>query len=402
MRGRCTGDEEDEQMKILLIQPARHRKKNIEEFMTNRMKEENKRSFMHSNNRKLINRFVLSVLFILALVNSASAQVGILDFFSDFTSADVTFNSTQDLRGKAVFELFYAGSPVESQEVPFDIKAGELLTKVIIWEKKPQQDYYIAKVSLYDDSKLLAGTSYQVSYGTVSLPSFHVVDFSPTNSGVQLLLRPFNPSVTDIKIELLDNNDIVYTNTEDDVTLTANKEMKISWPFLLTDSKKYTVRAKIYTHRLYASPLTNTYVAYFTANQDVEILPDDVQVDEYGASVTLRGKSQVPFDGFIVVRTVNRETNETKVFRQQVEEILVSEKEDTAGVVWKGLASGTYDVEIRAANKEDVTLDKYETVLRIPEVPAVEATTPAQSTPGFAALLSIIALLSASRRLKGG
>ncbi len=357
---------------------------------------------MYSKYRKQINIFVLSVLFIFALVNSALAQVEITDFFSDFTSADVTFNSTRDFQGKAVFELFYGGSLVESHEAQFNIRAGEPLTKVIIWEKRPQQDYYTAKVGLYEDRKLVAGMSYQVSYGTVSLPSFHVVDFSPTNSGVQLLLRPFNPSVTDIKIELLDNNDIVYTNTEDDVTLTTNKEMKISWPFLLADSKKYTVRAKIYTHRLYASPLINTYVAYFTANQDVEILPDDVQVDEYGASVTLRGKSQVPFDGFIVVRTINRETNETKVFRQQVEEILISAKEDTAGVVWKGLDPGTYDVEIRAANKEDVTLDKYETVLRIPDVPSVAATTPARSTPGFVALLSTITLLAAARRLKGG
>ncbi|HEY9205531.1 MAG TPA: hypothetical protein VIO58_06375 [Candidatus Methanoperedens sp.] len=372
--------------------------------MTNRMKEENfkERSFMYSNKGKHIGKFILPVLFVFALVNPASAQVEISDFFSDFTSADVTFNSTRDIQGKAVFELFYAGSLVESHEAPFDIKAGELLTKVIIWEKKPQHDYYTAKVSLYDEGKLLTGTSFQVSYGTVSLPSFHVVDFSPTNSGVQLLLRPFNPSATDIKIELLDNNDIVYTKTEEDTTLTTNTEIKISWPFLLTDSKKYTVRAKIYTHRLYASPLVNTYIAYFTANQDVEILPDDVQVDEYGASVTLRGKSQVPFDGSIVVKTKDRATNEKKIFRQQVEEILISGKEDTAGVVWKGLAPGTYDVEILAVNKEDITLDKYETVLRIPEAPAVTATAQAKSTPGFAAFLSIITLLAAARRLKGG
>jgi uncharacterized protein (DUF2141 family) len=346
-------------------------------------------------------RYGLQVLFILLLVNSASAQVEILDFFSDFTSSDVTLNSSRNFQGKAVFELFYSDSLVESQEVALNMRAGDPVYKVIIWQKKPQHDYYTAKVGIYNDSKLLASSAYQVSYGTASLPGFYVVDFSPTNSGVQLLLRPFNPSATDIKIELVDNHDIVYTRTKEDVSLTTNTEIKMTWPFLLTSNKKYIVRAKIYTHRLYASPLINTYIANFTATEDVEILPDDVQVDEYGASVTLRGKSQVAFDGFIVVKARNRATNETQVYRQQVEEILVSGKEDTAGVVWKGLAPGTYDVEILAVDKENVTIDKYETGLRIPEYSNVSKAVPAKSTAGFEALLFITMLLSAARRLKG-
>lgn len=189
------------------------------------------------------------------------------------------------------------------------------------------------------------------------MPNFHVVDFSPSNMGVQLLLRAFNPSAVDIKIELLEGNDIVYTKTKEDVSLTSNTELIIGWPFLLSNNEKYTVRTKILTHRLNAQPLINTYVISFTAGDDVEILPDDVEVDEYGASVTLRGNSQVPFDGFIDVATTNRVTNEKKTYRQQIEEILTSGKEDTAGVVWKELGSGTYDVSIRAVNKDNIALD---------------------------------------------
>ncbi|MBU4374413.1 MAG: hypothetical protein KJ714_08280, partial [Euryarchaeota archaeon] len=334
---------------------------------------------------------------IFTLINSASAGVEISDFFSDFTSSDVTINSTSDFQGKAVFELSYAGSPVESHEVPIDLKSGGSSTKVILWEKKPQHDYYMAKVSIFDGSGLLSSASFQVSYGTVSMPGFHLVDFSPTNTGVQLLLRPFNPTSVDIKIELLDDYDIVYSKVKDNVYLTLNQEVRMTWPFLLTRNMKYTVRAKIYTKRLNAAPLINTYVSHFTATDDVEILHDDVEVDEYGASVTIRGKSQVPFDGYIVVKARNRATNETQVFRQQLEEILVSGKEDTAGVVWKGLAPGTYDVEIRAVNKENVTIDRYGTVMRIPEPPAPAATNPINRSPGFAALFSIIILMAASR-----
>lgn len=357
-----------------------------------------KETNMYLNAQKIIFRVVFLAVSCLIIVNSASAQVEILDFFSDFTSSDVTLNSSQDFQGKAVFELFYAGKPVESHEVPLNITSSKPITKVIIWHNKPQYDYYTAKVSIYSDNLLLASNSYQVSYGTVSLPGFHVVDFSPTNSGVQLLLRPFNPSAADIKIELLDNNDIVYSKSEDDVSLTTNIEIDMKWPFLLTNNKDYIVRAKIFTHRLYAKPLVNTYIAYFTATKDVEILADDVQVDEYGASVTVRGKSQVPFDGFIVVKVRSRTTNETKIYRTQMEEILVSGKEDTAGVVWKGLAPGTYDVEILAVDKENVTIDKYETAVRIPEYSNVSKSVAAKSTPAFEAVLLILILLVVSRR----
>ncbi|MCX9011585.1 MAG: hypothetical protein OIN66_10750 [Candidatus Methanoperedens sp.] len=356
---------------------------------------------MYSNKRKITIRIVLPFVMLLMFTGSASA-VAITDFFSDFTSSDVTVSSSQDLRGRAVFELSYSGSTVESHEVPITVGAGEAVTKVIIWEKKPQQDYYTARVSIYNDSQVLASRAYQVSYGTVSLPSFHVVDFSPTNSGAKLLLRPFNPSVADIKIQLLDNNDIIYEKANDDTSLTANTEIITPWTFLLTNNKNYTVRAKIFTHRLYAAPLINTYISNFTATEDVGILPDDVKVDEYGASVTIRGKSQVPFDGYLVVENRNRATNGTQTYSVQLEDILVSGKETTAGVVWKGLVPGIYDVVIRAEDNKNITADKYETVLRIPEYTNATATATAKGTPGFTAYLLIAVLLAAARRQKGG
>ncbi len=352
--------------------------------------------------------YAIGIACTLAFVMPVSANLEIVDFFSDFTSSEVTIKSSQNHEGKAVFELMYGEKVVESREAHFKASAGEQITKVILWQEKPRHDYYKARVSLYNDTRLHANKTYEVSYGTVAMPSFHVVDFSPSNSGVQLLLRPFNPSAVDIKIELLDNNDIIYTETKEAVSLTANAEIRMDWPFLLTDGKEYTTRAKIFTHRLYAPDLINTYVASFTANDEVEILQDDAEVDEYGASVTLLGKSQVPFDGTIDVSARNRATNEIVKFRQQVEDILVSGKEDTAGVVWKGLSPGTYDVSILAVNKENIALDKYETVLRIPEAAAVSETPAANSTPGltgltgFAAIIIVIVVLAVARRKRGG
>jgi hypothetical protein len=352
--------------------------------------------------REVIIRGLLLIVCTFTIVNTAAASLQIANFFSDFTSSEVTINASEYHQGKAVFELMDGRNVVESQAVPFKVNAGEQVSKVILWQKKPQHDYYTAQVSLYNDTQLHDSKSYGVSYGTVAMPSFHLVDFSPSNKGVQLLLRPFNPSAVDIKIELLDHNDIVYTQDNKDVSLTGNTELKIDWPFLLTNNKNYTVLAKILTHRLNAEPLINTYIASFTANDDVEILRDDVEVDEYGASVTLHGKSQVPFDGFIDVSAKNRATNQTKTYRQQLEEILVSGKEDTAGVVWNGLAPGTYDVTIKAVNQQNVALDNYETVLRIPEEAKAAQTPPAKSAPGFTAFVLLIVTLVAARIRRGG
>lgn len=353
---------------------------------------------MHLKRGSILEITVL-ILIIFSTPGQAASQIS--DFYSDFTTADVTINPGQDFSGKAIFELFYSGESVESQEVPIKTKVNEPVSKVIIWKERPQHDFYTAKVSLYEDNKLLTNASYYLAYGTATLPGFQVVDFSSSNSGVQLLLRSFNPTVADIKIELLDNHDIIYSKTEDDVSLTTSSELKIAWPFLLKDGEKYIVRAKINSHRLNAPALINTYVSEFTASDDVEILPADVQVDEYGASVTLRGKSQVPFDGFIVVSAKNKTTQGTQVFSQQVEDILTSGKESTAGIVWKGIPPGTYDVMIQAVNLKNITIDRYETVFRIPETSVANLTTSTSSAPGFEAVVFLIALLLVFRRTKG-
>jgi len=355
---------------------------------------------MAFNKIHVIRILILNIIF-LALIANANARVEISDFFSDFTSADVTLNSSEDLNGDAVFELFYAGDLVESHKVSFNINANMVISRVIFWEEKPTHDYYTAKISIFDDGKLLTNKSYQISYGTVSLPGFHVVDFTPSNKGIQMLLRPFNPSVADIRFELIEDNDIVYTETKDAVSLSTVTDIQTTWPFVLLNNRKYYVRAKIFTHRLNAPPLINTYIADFIAKEDVEILRDDVQVDEYGASVTIRGKSQVPFDGFILVKARNKVTNETQIFQARMEEILVTGKEDTAGIVWKGMAPGTYDVEILAEDQENVALDKYETVLRIPESSADVTSTPSKAGPGFEAFLFII-IIAFIWRSKGG
>ena len=119
-------------------------------------------NFMYLDTGKAIIKILLSSVIFFILFNAASAQVEIADFYSDFTSSDVTFRSSEDFQGKAVFLLFTEGVHVESHEIPLKVKAGDPITKVLLWEIKPQKDYYTAKVSIYKDTSVLASKSYHI------------------------------------------------------------------------------------------------------------------------------------------------------------------------------------------------------------------------------------------------
>jgi len=96
----------------------------------------------------------------------------------------------------------------------------------------------------------------------------------------------------------------------------------------------------------------------------------------------------------------NRATNIKQSYRQQLEDILTSGTESTAGIVWKGIPPGNYDILIEAVNQENITLDKYETVLRIPEYQAA-VTVPGKSAPGFEVVVVLIIVIAVSRKIKG-
>lgn len=345
------------------------------------------------------NEVLILILVVLALSPLAKAETEIVSIFSDFTSGDVTIKSSEDINGKLVFESSTEKGLIESQTIPLQIAANQTISKVIIWGIRPQVDIYNVKVSLYNGDVIVTDKSIQVTYGSVSLPSYRVVDFAPSNKGVQMLLEAVNPSAVDMRIELIDNSNIVFTTTKSDVALDKDvtNGIKIDWPFPLNDNNEYTVRGKITLRASYGPPLVNSYISRFVAKNDVQIIPENVKVDEYGASVTLVGESQVPFDGFIDITVRNLATNEIQVYRQQVDRILLSGREDTTGVVWSGLKPGKYDVQIRAVTVDNISLAEYKTILRMPEpqkednqsVPT-ENTNGINSIPGFEALYLIM------------
>jgi len=115
-------------------------------------------------------------------------------------------------------------------------------------------------------------------------------------------------------------------------------------------------------------------------------------VDEYGASVTIVGKSQVPFDGVIKV-VLTPKTGNVKIY-EETADMLTFGKEDTLGIIWQGIPKGDYNVKIYAVDLEGEVLDSYETVLRVIE-PVAEVT-PAEKSPAFDFLSTLEVFLSLS------
>ena len=345
------------------------------------------------------NKILILILVVLVLSPPTKAEVEIANIFSDFTSSDVTITSSEDINGKLVFESSTEKGIIESQAMPLKIDAGQTISKTIIWDIRPQADKFDVKVSIYNGNIIIVEKSTQVTYGSMALPSYRVVDFAASNKGAQMLLEAINPSAVDMRIELIDNGNIIFTTTKSDVALSKDETngIKIDWPFPLNDDHKYTVRGKITLRVVYGSPLVNSYISNFVAYNDVQIIPGEVKVDEYGASVTLRGESQVPFDGFIDITVRNLATNEIQIYTQQVDKIILSGREDTTGVVWNGLRPGKYDVEIRAMTTDNVSLSEYRTVLRMPEPQKEDnqsistENTGTNRLPGFEALYLIVA-----------
>lgn len=344
---------------------------------------------------------ILILLGVVLISSPAKAVVEFVDSFSDFTSSDVTITSSEDIDGKIVFESADTKGIIDSQTVPLKVKANQTISKVIIWEKKPSNDQYTVKASVYNGNIKIIEKSMQVSIFSAGMPSYRVVDLAASNTGVELLLDGISSSIVDLKIDIIDNNDIIFTTTKSNMIL--NKDitngLKIDWPFTLKDNNKYNIRAKVYLRNIFGTPpVVTSYISSFVATNDVEIIPQEVKVDEYGASITLRGKSQVPFDGSIDIIAKSLTTNQTQTYRQEVAKILISGTEDTTGVVWKGLKPGKYQIDIRAMTNDNVSVAEYKTVLRVPNKPIESSSSSDPATeeqsglklPGFQVLYLII------------
>jgi hypothetical protein len=334
----------------------------------------------------------------------------IVNFFSDseFSDATVRFEKPYE-NVSLVFVLSYENRVLKSEAFSIgSVNEKQEVTKVVFWgldenfekgiDSRKSKESYTAQLFVKTGNEILDSEKKLFLYQNPVLSNFKLVDFSADSEKASVLLTPMTrtslgnmqlpePSMLDLDLKLLSGAEVVYSNKQENIPVANTFYNATYWPLLLKKDQNYTALLKIHSH---SPDLTAAYRSEFKAKEKVEILDRDVDVDEYGASVTILGRSQVPFDGIIRVVLTPRE-GKAQIF-EETADILTAGKEDTVGIIWQGVPKRDYVVEVYVLNLEGEILDSYETVLRIFE--PVAASTPAEDSPapGFFTALGVFLL----------
>jgi hypothetical protein len=210
---------------------------------------------------------------------------------------------------------------------------------------------------------------------------------------------------------LVDGNDVVYTAKTNNVSLTSIPEtFSATWGTLLENNREYQGRVKIKVN----SPEKDFFVSTkpFTSRDDAEIT--DLFKDDTGASATVFGRSQVPFEGSLVfiVHTLKNDTGASssepvESIREKVP-VLLNGDDETVEVAWKQrLPKGVYRLEIELLGNSGEVIEHRETIIESNLSPSSNVSAVNNSTsgtgassgkrvPGFsaAALISELAVIS--------
>ena len=326
--------------------------------------------------------FVLALLLLSALQASAAdtSQVEgtgparIVELYSDIESFDVTLYSAQP-EENLTLEISLVRpengneETIATQEfLTGSFPANTRVTKVGFWDvRNPESGAYTLRVRLIDQGQVLSEVEYDFVYGSYSAFRLHVDDLVPNSDGISVVLSPNQASLFDIEYMLVNGHDVIYeTKTERESLTSVPETFSASWGSLLENNKEYAGRVKVHVY----SP-GQGFIALterFTARDDAEIT--DIYEDETGASATVLGRSQVPFEGnliFSVYEVQGSSGHGSPMFVESVRErvpVLLNDDDETVEVTWKErLTDGVYRLEIELIGNDGDVIECRETII---------------------------------------
>ncbi|KAF5421739.1 MAG: hypothetical protein C5S45_03290 [Candidatus Methanocomedens sp.] len=353
---------------------------------------------------------------ILMSVHSANAKdINIIDVYSDIDSTDITIHSGEhytDITLKA--ELTFKGNVLESKQFHIDeVSSDTDITKIAFWDlTNPKEGFYRTIMTMSMDGSVLETKYSNFSYGWQAMPGVSIKDIVPDSSGISIILAPFyttktgtsKPVLTDIEYMLVDGDTVIYRTTDNRVTVVQATPLSKNWNVLLENNHDYSTRVKA---RI-SSP-EDAVIAQskdFTSKDDVRIT--ELYRDETGASATVEGYSQVPFDGYVVF-TVTKDDTIIEEVREK-SPILTTADDETIEIIWtRKLAAGIYGLSVEVIGNDGDILDRWDTVIESDYDSSADATpehTPTD-TPGFDIIpatfvLVLLYLLSGRMDRRGG
>jgi len=347
----------------------------------------------------------------------------IAELYSDLKSFDVTLYSDQPEENLSL-EVFLVRPMGINEEETLDrrvfsvdsFSANTRVTKVGFWNiRNPERGAYALKARLLAGEKTLSEAKSDFVYGSNSASRLQVNDLVPNSQGISVVLSPNEASLFDIEYMLVDNSNVAYVTKTEKLSLTSAPDVfSASWGTLLENNKEYVGRVKIRVYSPEKEFITST--ENFTARDDAEIT--DIFEDETGASATVFGRSQVPFEGSLVFSVYELNENSEKGNASLVESVqervpvLLNNDDETVEVAWsQRLPKGVYRLEIELLGNDGDVIERRETVLEsdlsqpsnLSSVDNSTSETEASGgngTPGFSALALISGLAAVSILLR--
>lgn len=334
--------------------------------------------------------------------DSQAYDVSIVDIYSDLKVCDITLQSPENLSGLDLeMSLEHSGAVLDSKTFSIgSISTGSGITKAFEWETSDKGDgkYTVTATVLANGCKI-AEKTYSFVNGRQAIPRVTVDDLVPNSQGFSVMITPMEAVLADVEYMLIDGSDVIYSGTEKKISVsTVPTEVSKDWNVLLDNNKKYGSMVKV---KLYSPSVT--YIALyenFTAMDDVFI--SDTYEDDIGASATIDGMSQVPFEGSVRF-TVSQNGNliESATVKSPV---ILNGDDETVETIWTDrLTTGVYNLVIEVIGNDGDILDVEERIIESDyEVPVNQTNTtntssnqsPGFMLPGTFAIVAFIALMA--------
>ena len=349
----------------------------------------------------------------------------IAELYSNLESFDMTLYSTQPEENLSL-EVFLISSKgtyektLDRQEILVSsLPANVRVTKVGFWKvSNPERGAYKLKARLVEGEQILSEAEYNFAYGSNSASRLLVNDLVPNSHGISVALSPKEASLFDIEYMLVNGSDVVYTTKAEKQSLTSVPDVfSAPWGTLLENNKEYVGRVKIQIYSPEREVISST--ERFTARDNAEIT--DIYKDETGASATVFGRSQVPFEGDLVFSVYeltgtigNGNLSLVESTRVRVP-VLLNDDDETVEVAWnQRLSKGVYRLEIELLGNDGDIIERRETIIESNLSPASNVSsvndsgngtvTPGEDgengIPGFSLVAGITGLAAVSSFLR--
>lgn len=325
----------------------------------------------------LLTFYLISVFPVSASENTHTEKTNtahIIDLYSDLESFDVTLYSNQPETNLNLEVLLV--KPVGTSEETLDrqvfsvdsIPANKQVIKVGFWNVgSPERGAYKLKARLLEGKQTISEAEYNFSYGTNSASRLQVNDLVANSQGISVALSPKEASLFDIEYMLVNGSDVVYTTKAEKLSLTSAPDVfSAPWGTLLENNKEYVGRVKIQVYSPEKEVISSS--ERFTASDNAEIT--DIYKDETGASATVYGRSQVPFEGNLVFSVYKMNANSEKGNNSLIESVqqkvpvLLNNDDETIEVAWNHrLPEGIYRLGIELLGNDGEVIEHRETAI---------------------------------------